>query len=74
MGWSGLSGNKYATLLLLAAFGVILSSLARLPCPEHIQAAEFFNEMENIAAAVQPTASSQFNPVSESASSVHQQS
>jgi hypothetical protein len=43
-------GGKQATLLLLASLGMVLASLARLPCIEPQQAAELFDEMEAIAA------------------------
>ncbi|MEZ0167091.1 TetR/AcrR family transcriptional regulator [Microvirga sp. TS319] len=41
---SGREGTE-ATLLLLAALGMVLSSLARLPCINSQQAAELFDEM-----------------------------
>jgi AcrR family transcriptional regulator len=46
---SSQTGGSKAVLLLLAALGLILSSLARLPCPEPSQTAELFDEMEAIA-------------------------
>jgi len=49
---SGRKEAKRATLLLLASLGMILSSLARLPCPDQQQASEIFDEMEAIAASV----------------------
>ncbi|WP_414475614.1 TetR/AcrR family transcriptional regulator [Microvirga sp. M2] len=38
-------GGKEATLLLLASLGMVLTSLARLPCIDPQQAAELFDEM-----------------------------
>lgn len=49
---SGGKGGKKATLLLLASLGMVLSSLARLPCTDPQQAAELFDEMQAIAATV----------------------
>ncbi|SCY93223.1 TetR/AcrR family transcriptional regulator [Microvirga guangxiensis] len=45
-------GGKKATLLLLASLGMVLSSLARLPCTDPQQAAELFDEIQELAATV----------------------
>jgi AcrR family transcriptional regulator len=47
---SSKSGDSKPLLLLLAALGLILSSLARLPYPEPSQITDLFDEMEAIAA------------------------
>jgi AcrR family transcriptional regulator len=47
---SGGTGDRNPMLLLLASLGLILSSLARLPCPGPSQVAELFDEMEAVAA------------------------
>jgi AcrR family transcriptional regulator len=44
------SGDSTPLLLLLAALGLILSSLARLPYPEPSRISDLFDEMEAIAA------------------------
>jgi AcrR family transcriptional regulator len=49
---SGGRGGKRASLLLLASLGMVLSSLARLPCTDPQQAAELFDEMQAMAATV----------------------
>lgn len=47
---SGQRSDSKPMLLLLAALGLILSSLARLPCPSPAQVAELFDELEALAA------------------------
>jgi AcrR family transcriptional regulator len=47
---SSKSGDSKPLLLLLAALGLILSSLARLPYPEPSQITDLFDEMEILAA------------------------
>jgi AcrR family transcriptional regulator len=49
---SGGRESKKATLLLLACLGMVLSSLARLPCTDPQQTAELFDEMQAIAATI----------------------
>ena len=49
---SGGVESKKPALLLLACLGMVLSSLARLPCTDPQQAAELFDEMQAIAAEV----------------------
>jgi len=49
---SGIAENKKAALLLFASLGMVLSSLARLPCTDLPQIAELFDEMEAIAAGI----------------------
>lgn len=49
---TGGRGGKRASLLLLASLGMILTSLARLPCNDPHQAAELFDEMQAMAALV----------------------
>jgi AcrR family transcriptional regulator len=49
---SSVDGDSRPTLLLLAAFGLILSNLARLPCPAPEHASTLFDELEAIAARV----------------------
>jgi hypothetical protein len=44
------AGDSKPVLLLLAALGLILSSLARLPNPEPSQVTDLFDEMEANAA------------------------
>ncbi len=47
---SGEQADSKSMLLLLAALGLILSSLARLPCPDSSQVEELFDELETLAA------------------------
>ncbi len=49
---SGVVENKKAALLLFASLGMVLSSLARLPCTDLPQIAGLFDEMEAIAAGI----------------------
>jgi AcrR family transcriptional regulator len=49
---SGITENKKAAMLLFAGLGLVLSSLARLPCSDPRQVAELFDEMEAIAATI----------------------
>jgi AcrR family transcriptional regulator len=49
---SSVDGDSRPTLLLLATLGLILSSLARLPCPAPEHASTLFDELEAIAARV----------------------
>ncbi|MDF2688440.1 MAG: hypothetical protein K0Q80_1405 [Microvirga sp.] len=46
---SGDGDGKGSTLLVLAAFGLILSSLARLPCPLPEHASDLLDELESAA-------------------------
>jgi AcrR family transcriptional regulator len=49
---SGIIENKKAALLLFASLGMVLASLARLPCTDPQQAADLFDEIEAIAAKI----------------------
>jgi AcrR family transcriptional regulator len=44
--------SKGSTLLLLAALGLMLSSLARLPCPLPEQASDLLDELEAVAGRI----------------------
>ena len=51
---SGDGDGKGSTLLLLAALGLMLSSLGRLPCPLPEQASDLLDELESAAGRIGP--------------------
>lgn len=49
---SSVRDGKRANLLLMAALGMVLACLARLPCADPQQAADLFDELQAMAATV----------------------